>query len=197
MTSPLTLALEMAGNLNHLGIPYVLGGSLASSLIGEPRATLDIDIAVEMQISHVDGLLDLLGDDFYASQEAAADAVRRASSFNVIHLDTVQKVDLFVLGDGLLDRRQLRNRQKIVVSDDPPAELWVGAAADQVLRKLDWYRIGGEPSDRQWRDVVAILRSQADHIDRVDLVTTAAAVELDRLLSRAARDANVALPSPP
>lgn len=194
MSSPLALALEMADNLDRLGVAYVLGGSLASSLIGEPRATLDIDLAVEMRIGHVDGLVSLLGDDFYASREAAVDAVRRASSFNVIHLDTMQKVDLFVLGNGLLDRRQLRNRQMIVVSDDPPAGLWVGAAVDQVLRKLDWYRIGGEISDRQWRDVIAILRSQADHIDRVDLVRAAAVLGLDRLLARAAHDAGVALP---
>lgn len=194
MSSPLALALEMAANLDRLGVPYVLGGSLASSLIGEPRATLDIDLAVEMQVRHVDGLVSMLGDDFYASREAAVDAVRRASSFNVIHLDTMQKVDLFVLGNGLLDRRQLRNREMIIVSDDPPAGLWVGAAADQVLRKLDWYRIGGELSDRQWRDVIAILRSQAEHIDPLDLVRAAVALGLERLLARAAHDAGFVLP---
>lgn len=92
-----------------------------------------------------------------------------------------------------MDRRQLRNRQAIVVSEDPPATLWVGAAVDQVLRKLDWYRIGGGISDRQWRDVVAILRTQVEHIDRDDLVRTAAVVGLAGLLTRAARDAGVSL----
>jgi len=103
----------------------------------------------------------------------------------VIHLDTMQKVDLFVLGDGLLDRLQMARRQQIILDDDGLERLWIGSAADQVLRKLWWYWLGDEVSERQWRDVLVILRVQGAAVDVVDLRATASAVGLADLLDRA------------
>lgn len=115
-------ALEMAALLDEFGVPYVLGGSLASSLVGEPRTTMGVDVAVELDARRAQELVVALVDEWYASPEAAAEAVRLRASFNVIHLATMLKVDLFVLGGGLLDRRQLARRRRLPIGD--AGELW-------------------------------------------------------------------------
>lgn len=186
---PIALALRVASLLDHLGIPYVLGGSVASSLVGEPRATMDVDLAVQLGTTQAEQLVAALGAEWYVSRDAVLDAVRRRSSANLIHLGTMQKVDLFVLGDGLLDRRQLARRRRVVVDEGSGEDLWVGSAEDQILRKLWWYRLGGERSERQWRDVVAMLTVQGGRLDEADLTSAAAEVALADLLERARRDA--------
>ena len=188
---PIDLALRIAALLDSLEIPYVLGGSLASSLVGEPRTTLDLDFAIRLRSEDVAPLLAALGTEYYVSSEAVQSAVARTASFNIVKLDSVEKVDLFVLGDGLLDRRQLARRQRLVVSESPRRELWVGSPEDQVLRKLDGYRAGGGVSDRQWRDVLGILAVQAARLDRADLESAAADLGLAELLARAFQEAGV------
>jgi len=188
---PIDLALQIAALLDSLAIPYVLGGSLASSLVGEPRTTLDLDFAIRLRSEDVAPLLAALGTEYYVSSEAVQSAVARTASFNIVKLDSVEKVDLFVLGDGLLDRRQLARRQRLVVSESPRRELWVGSPEDQVLRKLDGYRAGGGVSDRQWRDVLGILAVQAARLDRADLESAAADLGLAELLARAFQEAGV------
>lgn len=193
-SGPIALALRVAALLDGLGIPYVLGGSVASSLVGEPRATMDVDLAVQLGTAQAEELVSVLGAEaeWYVSRDAVLDAVRRRSSTNLIHLATMQKVDLFVLGGGLLDRRQLARRRRVVVDARRGDELWVGSAEDQILRKLWWYRLGGERSDRQWRDVVAMLTVQAGRLDDADLTSAAVEVALADLLERARRDADPA-----
>lgn len=182
---PLDITLRVVRTLDQLGIPYVLGGSLASSLVGEPRATADIDLAIRIAPEDVRALVEAVEPEFYISEEAANDAVRRSASFNLVHLESVTKVDLFVLGDGILDRRQMARRVRVLVREDPPRELWIGTPEDQVLRKLSWYQAGGGVSDRQWRDVLGILAVQADRIDLNELARAAEELDLSDLLARA------------
>ena len=150
---------------DELQLMWALGGSVASSLVGEPRTTIDVDVAVRVDESAGEALLARVSPDFYVPLDAAREAIRTRASFNVLDVDSSMKMDIFVVGDGLLDRLQIDRRVRVDLPEVPEG-IWVTSTPDQVLRKLDWFRQGGGVSDRQWRDVVGILRV---HIDTLDL----------------------------
>ena len=177
------VTLHVVRELDRLGISYLVVGSLASSLHGIPRSTQDADLVVDLPASKVAQLVSALGDDFYVEIDHARDAVERKTSFNVIHLDTMFKVDLFVLGDAPLDQLEMDRRQRFQLSDEVPLE--VASAEDTVLQKLRWYQLGRGVSDRQWQDAVGVLRVQAGKLDRTYLEEHARALGVDKLLRRA------------
>jgi hypothetical protein len=184
--TPLEHVVLVGRLLDSIEVPWVLGGSLASSLVGEPRSTVDVDIAVHLAGGDLEQLITLIEPDYYVSLDMARDAVDRGSSFNLLHHETGMKIDLFALGEDLLDRRQLERR--MLVRLDSGDEIWVGSAEDQILRKLSWYRMGGEVSDRQWRDVLSIIRIQGSRLDRADVLDTAAQAGLEDLAEHAFGD---------
>jgi len=98
---PIQVALTVAEALEHCGIRYLVGGSLASSLSGEPRSTLDVDLVVSITEQDVGNFVDRLGDEFYADADALRRAIRDKSSTNIIHYATSMKVDLFVVGGSV------------------------------------------------------------------------------------------------
>jgi hypothetical protein len=181
VTLLVTQALERAG------VAYFLGGSLASSFQGEPRATNDIDLVVELTPASVQSFVAALGPDFDVDAEALQRAARERSSWNIIYAPAVTKVDLFVLKDAPFDRAEFSRRRRIDVR--PGQSLFIKSPEDSVLRKLLWYRAGGEVSDRQWRDVVQVLRQSRAVLDATYLEDWAARLELTGLLARARRDA--------
>lgn len=190
---PLELVGQVATILDDLGIPYALGGSMASSLIGEPRSTVDVDIAIEVDDAAGAALLERAVAEFYVPLDAARAAIRAHSSFNLVDTAHGLKVDLFVLGDGLLDRMQIERRMRVTLPGMPDP-IWVTSPEDQVLRKLDWYRTTGNESERQWRDVVGILRVHGDLLDREYLHETAAQLDLSAPLAEATAAANLEAP---
>ena len=137
-----------------------------------------------------ESLLERVAAEFYVAVDSARVAIRNQSSFNLVDTASALKVDLFVLGDGLLDRMQIERRVLVEVPG-APGGIWVTAAEDQVLRKLDWYRQGDRVSDRQWRDVVGILRVHHETIDRAYLTSTAHVLDLGADLEEAFRQAEV------
>ena len=188
---PLDLVSQVATIFDDLGILYALGGSLASSLIGEPRSTVDVDIAIKLEHGAGTALLERAKAEFYVPIESARVAIAAHSSFNLIDTAHGLKVDMFVLGDGLLDRMQIERRFTVTVPG-VAKPIWVTAPEDQVLRKLDWYRSTAHESERQWRDVVGILRVHGEVMDRTYMVDTARALELETLLDEATKAANSA-----
>jgi hypothetical protein len=170
--------------LDACGIPYTIGGALASSFSGEPRFTQDVDILVSLGTGQIDPLVAALGPAFYADVDALRRAVAHRSSVNIIHIPTNIKVDLFVAGGSPLDSNQLRRRQQRQVAANPDAFAYFHSHEDILLQKLFWYRAGGGVPDRQWRDVRAIALKQGDRLDLTYLRDAAAAIGLLDLLER-------------
>lgn len=170
--------------LDTAGVRYTVGGSLASSFSGEPRASIDADILVDMTAEQVPVFLTALGDQFYADSDALKRAVASRTNTNLIHRPSGIKVDLFV-AQSFLDGRQLERRQRVQIASDPDRSVFVHSPEDILLQKLLWYRAGGEVSDRQWRDTLSVILVQGDRLDRDYLAKTAEAVGLSGLLGRA------------
>ena len=189
IADPIEIALRVAEILEAHEIRYVVGGSVASSMSGEPRSTLDVDLVVELNEGKIDGIAAALGADFYVDAEAIRRAVREKSSANLIHLATSIKVDLFVMGGSPVDAVQMDRRQRVRVSADPDGYLYVYTPEDILLQKLRWYRMGGEASDRQWRDVLGIVMVQGDRLDLQYLRSSAEHLEVSELLERALAEA--------
>lgn len=185
----LAVAVSFTKLLQGLDIRYLIGGSLASSVHGEPRSTNDIDLIADLGEVDLDVLLEALSDDYYVSPDAAGEAVRSGTSFNAIHLEAMVKVDVFVAGNDSFNEERLRRRQEITLSDQPPTSIFIDTAEHSVLRKLEWFRRGGEVSERQWRDVVTILRVQGGHLDRGHLSRWAHELGVADLLERAMEEA--------
>jgi len=103
-----------------------------------------------------------LGDAFYSSGEAAVrQAIERRDGFNLIHLETMFKIDIFLAGARPFDRPQLARRVGQRVGGRPDETLWVLSAEDIILAKLKWFRREGEVSERQWRDVLGVIKAQS------------------------------------
>jgi len=189
MTPELEATLHVLRALEGLGVPCYLGGSFASSLHGVPRLTHDADIVADLRPEHVDPLVAQLQATCYVDEETAADAVRQRASFNVIHWDTVFKVDIFVVEDTPYARSALGRRRAETLSTDPECLVPVATPEDVILAKLTWYRQGGEVSDRQWSDLVGVLKVQGDRLDREYLARWAAQLGVSDLLTRAESEA--------
>lgn len=160
---PVAIAIDVGAKLERLGIAWVTGGSIASSMHGEPRATQDVDLVVALRSRHVKALVSALGLEYYVDADAVRAAVSAAGSFNAVHFDSSIKADFFVAGDDAFEAERLAHRQRV---ETAAGLLYVDSAEHTILRKLEWFRRGGETSERQWRDVLAIVRLQADRLDR-------------------------------
>ncbi len=184
----LRVAIRVIEALEDLGLRYHVGGSYASSIHGIPRQTQDIDLVVEMAVSDGKALASKLGHAFYVDEETARLAVPRKGSFNLIHLASGIKVDVFVRGDEPFDLVEFERHRAEVVQVEPERSVFVKTPEDILLRKLQWFRMGGEVSDRQWSDIQGINETQGQRMDREYLSRWARALEVEDLLKKLETD---------
>ncbi|MBR8832567.1 MAG: hypothetical protein DSM106950_00615 [Stigonema ocellatum SAG 48.90 = DSM 106950] len=185
------LALKVAEIFDTLAVKYLIGGSVASSILGEPRATLDVDMVADLQIYNVEPLITLMIGEFYIDEMMVKEAIHRQSSFNVIHLDTMQKVDIFILSEQPLAQLEMQRRQQLVITQNPERSAWLASSEDIILQKLIWYRLGNQVSDRQWRDVLGVMKVQADRLDFKYLRDWAERLNFATLMEQAFREAGL------
>ena len=193
LTDPISLALDVAEILNALDIPYLIGGSVASTLMGEMRATEDVDIVADLKIEKVVQLMESLQPRFYVSENAVQDAVRYKRSFNLIDNESLGKVDIFILKDQPFPQIEFQRRRSQLVRQNPDQMLVLPTPEDIILQKLTWYRMTKNESQRQWRDVLGVLKLQGDRLDFEYLQKWALELELSDLLAKACTESGIEL----
>lgn len=170
----------------RLGIPYHIGGSVAASTFGEARSTLDVDIVAAIGHHDVSPIVDALRSTYYVDAELIHDALRHRSSFNLIYLPLYFKVDVFVLKEAPYAKAAFaRFSLARLAGSNSPREFRFATPEDIVLHKLDCYRKGGEISERQWTDILGVLRIRRGLMDVAYMEHWARQIHVDDLLARA------------
>ena len=178
----------------ELSIPYYIAGSIASSVYGIARATMDVDIVADIKTTHASSLKQLLEKEYYIDEGMIKEAIRSFSSFNLIHLETMIKIDIFIHKPQSYSEEVLRRKRKDTLEESGNAsEFYFSSAEDIILNKLQWYEMGGKISERQWLDVVGVIKVQSTNLDRDYLRRWAAKLQLLELLKSAFDTAAVAI----
>lgn len=188
-SDPTAVIAEVVGALDRLGVPYYIGGSIAGGIHGVYRATADVDIVADLQAEQTEALARLLGAGFYADAGMMRDAIHHRSSFNLLHLETGFKVDIFIPKHRAFDRSQFARRVSLPFSAAGGSHAFICDVEGTILAKLEWYRAGGEVSERQWTDILGMLKVKGREIDHAYLRHWAAELGLADLLERALDDA--------
>ena len=174
-----------------LGVPYQIGGSLASSAWGLPRSTQDADLVADLRREHVASFVAQLLDQYYVDELMIHDAIRRRSSFNVLHLDTMLKVDVFIHKSAAFEEAAFL-RARLEWLDDPPTErVLFTSPEDIILHKLVSYNMGGKVSERQWLDVLGVLKVQGAALDTEYMREWAMHLGVSDLLTQARNEAGL------
>jgi hypothetical protein len=192
IADPIELAQKIASILLPLNIPYVVGGSVASSLLGENRSTQDLDLVIDLEARTAQRLIDAMSGEFYISESAVTEAIAnsrtapRESSFNVIYLPSMEKADIFVMGsDDPFSASVMSRRQLYLISGLTEEGIYIYSPEDIVLQKLSWYKLIPGGSQKQWRDVLGVLKVQGERLDLAYLNQWAVTLKLTDLLDEA------------
>lgn len=183
--------------LDRLEIPYLIGGSTASTIHGWPRMTRDVDIVALVLPEHVDLLVAELQSEFNVDAGQIREALRFERSFNLIHLQSAFKFDVFPVGSDRYQRAQFdRRRPETTTLFGPdPIEVSVNSPEDVILSKLQWYRQGGCVSEQQWNDVLGVIAVQNERLDLDYLQQWAKYLRISDLLRQALAERQESRPS--
>jgi len=177
---------------DRLGIPYYIGGSVASSAFGKARSTLDVDIVAPITLPKVKELAEALRSTYYVSEDDIKDAILRRASFNIIHLETILKIDVFILKKREYDQQAFERKQEDHLDDENKEKsFFLASPEDVILNKLEWFKAGDGVSERQWNDVIGVMMVQADKLNKQYLINWADKLGLSDLLGKALKQAKL------
>ncbi len=182
---PIKALQIVADSLESLGVEFYIGGSIASAFYGEPRATIDVDIIADLGSHQAKRLEQMLGEDFYADSPMMLDAIARRSSFNLIHLSTSYKIDVFIPKNRHFDINILSRTIKEAAFENDDREYNFASPEDTILSKLERFREGGETSERQLRDVIGVMQVQFQQLNLKCMRKWAGELKIDDLLEKA------------
>ena len=181
---PVEVTLKVTTIFEELGIPYLIGGLLASTLYGMVHTTQDSDIVAEMQLAHRQPFVAALQDESFVDDEMITEAIQRNSNFNIIHRETMFKVDVFIPRPRPFLQSQLARAQRHTFTFEKEISAKFASPEDTILSKLEWYCMGGRVSERQWRDVLGFMKTRAGELDLDYLRKWAGELKVADLLER-------------
>jgi len=174
----------------EIGIQYLIGGSVASSMLGLSRTTMDVDIVSIITTNRVSDLYEGLKDKYYIDKEMIYDAIEKRSSFNIIHIESMFKVDIFILKDREYDKESFFRKKIDSFSEgENYIDIFIYSPEDIILNKLEWYKIGGEISERQWNDVKGVIKVQDKNLDLDYLIKWSKELKVNDLLEKVLNEA--------
>jgi hypothetical protein len=188
LPEPISVTILVTKVFEELNIQYLIGGSLASTIYGMVRTTQDADIIADMKLSHVRPFIMALKSEFYLDEELIADSVLHNSSFNIIHRQTMFKVDVFIPSESPFQQSQHSRAQKQIIFTKPETSAYFASPEDTVLAKLEWFRKGNEVSERQWRDILGVLKVRQGDLDIEYLRKWAIELNVSDLLEKALKE---------
>jgi hypothetical protein len=173
---------------DRLGITYYIGGSVSSSLHGLARQSQDVDVIADIRPEQVHTLVQALQNDYYVDEQAWQAAIRQGHLYNVIHLNTMLKLDLIPLKRRAFTREEARRAQphRLEAGTHP---VRIASAEDTILTKLEWFDLGGRSSARQWNDILGIIGRQGASLELAYLRHWADALRVRDLLEHALTEA--------
>jgi hypothetical protein len=152
------------------------------------RTTQDVDIIADMRRNHIQPFITALLSDFFLDEEMISASIQDKSSFNIIRRKTMFKVDVFITHKDPFQQSELSRAQKQIIQTEPEISAFFASPEDTVLAKLEWFRKGGEVSERQWRDVIGILKIRAGILDLEYLRKWASELNVIDLLEKALKE---------
>ncbi|MEM8529501.1 MAG: hypothetical protein AAGF95_01580 [Chloroflexota bacterium] len=161
----LSAIIQVIETLDVLSIPYMLVGSLASTIHGEYRTTNDTDLVVLCTAHYAQPLVERLESSFLIRLPDVLDALTQTRQFSATHLSTMFRIDFFVRDSTPFAKMEFQRRQPVVIRENPPCTAWVATVEDTILSKLRWYQLDSGVSDRQWRDIQTMVRVNEDMLD--------------------------------
>ncbi len=179
MTSQEDFLQILIKKLNEQNIPYMLSGSVSSSLHGQPRATNDADIVIAPLEEQLIDFVKSLGDDYYVSYDAAHEALESNSMFNVVDIRNSWKADFIMRKNRPFSREEFRRRRKANIMG---LDVWVVSPEDVILSKLEWAK--NSESAQQYRDALGIVTVQYDRLDRDYLYKWAKELQVESSLEQ-------------
>ena len=184
--------IPLANALEQLGVIHYIGGSVASSAYGLPRTTIDADVIAYLRVEHVQPLVKMLEDQYYIDADMIRDAIRHRSEFNIIHYATNLKVDVFMPKTRPYDEEvRHRMQQQALDEADNNHLFYLESPEDVILTKLEWYNMSGGVSDRQWGDILGVLKVQGKALDFAYLHHWAQELGVTEQFTRALEDAGL------
>lgn len=177
----------------RFGIAYYIGGSVASSVHGKRRYTQDVDVVAAIALKHVQPLVAMLQQEYYIDADMIRGAIQNRSSFNVLHNDTGVKVDVFVQKTSPFAQQEMR-RIKEEMLEPSSRPFFFASPEDMILAKLDWWKLGGGVSNRQWNDILEIIKEKHFSLDIAYLRQSAPMLAVADLLEKALGDAGLQIP---
>jgi len=191
--SEITLALQpVIGAFEEMGISYYICGSIASSAYGISRATQDIDLVSDISEQSVNILVERLRNEYFIDGDMIRDAIKSKSSFNLIHLKTMMKLDIFILQDDLFHKNTNQRKIKDTLDEDENSlKIFLSSPEDVILSKLVWFLNSNEVSERQWMDVLGVIKVQGGILDLEYLKYWATELRIDKQLKKAFAECDI------